>query len=113
MNKAIKRVVNKDIKSIEHNKLNDQGIYIEFDEQDMLSARAMIIGPKDSIYEGGFLFFYIKFPKNYPYLLQTLHTFHQIILEFILIFIQVDINLDYGKVCLSILGDAMDHNGQL
>ena len=38
MNKAIKRIINKDIKSIEHNKLNEQGIYIEFNEQDMLSA---------------------------------------------------------------------------
>ena len=56
MNKAIKRIINKDIKSIEHNKLNEQGIYIEFNEQDILSAKAMIIGPKDSIYEGGFFF---------------------------------------------------------
>ena len=60
MNKAIKRIISKDIKSIEHNKLNEACIFIEFDEQNMLSARAMIIGPKDSIYEGGFLFFYIK-----------------------------------------------------
>ena len=67
MNKAIKRIINRDIKSIEHNKLNDQGIYIEFSEENMLSAKAMIIGPKDSLYEGGYLFFNIKFPKNYPY----------------------------------------------
>ena len=32
MNKAIKRIVNKDIKSIEYNKLNEQGIFIEFNE---------------------------------------------------------------------------------
>ena len=67
MNKAIKRIINRDIKSIEHNKLNDQGIYIEFSEENMLSAKAMIVGPKGSLYEGGYLFFNIKFPKNYPY----------------------------------------------
>ena len=104
MNKAIKRIVNKDIKSIEHNKLNEAGIFIEFDEQNMLSARAMIIGPKDSIYEGGFLFFYINFPKNYPYsppdvayvpvnnirIHPNLYVGHH--------------KSGYGKVCLSILG---------
>ena len=60
MSKAVKRIINKDIKSIEHNKLNDQGIYIEFNEENMLEARAMIIGPTESLYEGGYLFFNIK-----------------------------------------------------
>ena len=67
MNKAIKRIVNKDIKSIEHNKLNEQGIFIEFNEENLLNAKALIIGPIDSLYEGGYLFFNIDFPKNYPY----------------------------------------------
>ena len=64
---AIKRIISKDIKSIENNKLNDLGIFIEFDEENMLHARAIIIGPKDTIYEGGILFFKIFFPNNYPY----------------------------------------------
>jgi ubiquitin-protein ligase len=67
MNKAIKRIINKDIKSIEHNNLKEQGIYIHFNEENMLEAYAMIIGPKDSLYESGYLFFKINFPKNYPY----------------------------------------------
>ena len=67
MTKAIKRIVNKDIKSIEHNKLNEQGIFIEFNEENLLNAKALIIGPTDSLYEGGYLFFNIDFPKNYPY----------------------------------------------
>ena len=33
----------------------------------MLEAYAMIIGPKGTLYEGGYLFFNIDFPKNYPY----------------------------------------------
>ena len=38
MNKAIKRIINKDLKSIEHNNLNNLGIYINFDEENMLKA---------------------------------------------------------------------------
>ena len=59
MNKAIKRIINKDLKSIEHNKLNDNGIYVEFDEENMLRARVLIVGPEGSLYEGGYFFFYI------------------------------------------------------
>ena len=33
----------------------------------MLQARAMTIGPNGSLYQHGFLFFNINFPKNYPY----------------------------------------------
>jgi ubiquitin-protein ligase len=104
MNKSIKRIINKDIKSIEHNKLNEAGIFIEFNEENMLSARAMIIGPKDSIYEGGFLFFYINFPKNYPY--SPPDVAYVPVNK-----IRIHPNLyasnhksGYGKVCLSILG---------
>ena len=57
MNKAIKRIINKDIKSIEYNKLNEQGIFIEFNEENMLNAKTLIIGPTDSLYEGGYFFF--------------------------------------------------------
>ena len=64
---ALKRILNKDIKEIINQKLNNNGIYIVFDEENMLSAKAMIVGPKDSLYESGFLFFNIQFPKNYPY----------------------------------------------
>jgi len=104
MNKAIKRIVNKDIKSIEHNKLNEQGIYIEFNEENMLQARAMIVGPKDSLYEDGYLFFYINFPKNYP--------FSPPDVAYVPVNkIRIHPNLyagshksGYGKVCLSILG---------
>ena len=53
---AIKRIINKDIKEIKNNKLNDLGIYIEFNENNLLEAKAMIIGPKDSVYENGILF---------------------------------------------------------
>tara|TARA_B100000575_G_scaffold75311_1_gene58784 strand:+ start:378 stop:1082 length:705 start_codon:yes stop_codon:yes gene_type:complete len=64
---AIKRILNKDIKEIEKQNLKSLGIYIHFNEENFLEAKAMVVGPKDTLYEGGFLFFNIKFPKNYPF----------------------------------------------
>ena len=64
---ALKRILKKDMKEIKNKKLSDLGIYILFDEENMLKATAMVAGPKDSLYEYGFLFFNITFPKNYPY----------------------------------------------
>ena len=54
---AIKRIINKDIKEIESKNLNSLGIYIQFNEENLLEAKTMIVGPKDSLYEGGFLLF--------------------------------------------------------
>ena len=64
---AIKRILNKDMKEIQKQNLNSLGIYIEFNEEDFFKARAMIVGPTDSLYEGGFLLFNIQFPSNYPF----------------------------------------------
>ena len=55
------------MKAIIEQNLNDLGIYIEFNEENIMEAKAMIIGPEDSLYENSYLFFNIKFPKNYPY----------------------------------------------
>jgi ubiquitin-protein ligase len=67
MKKVIQRIVKKDIPSVKEKLLNENGIFIEFDESNVLQAYALIIGPQDSVYEHGFLLFDIKFPKNYPY----------------------------------------------
>lgn len=64
---AIKRIINKDIKEINKMKLNDLGIHIEFNEDNMLKARAIIIGPENTPYEHGLLYFIIEFPNNYPF----------------------------------------------
>ena len=64
---AIKRIVNKDLKEIHKMKLNELGIHIEFNEDNMLKARAIIIGPEDTPYENGILYFVIEFPTNYPF----------------------------------------------
>tara|TARA_B100000214_G_C23954004_1_gene621832 strand:- start:1019 stop:1744 length:726 start_codon:yes stop_codon:yes gene_type:complete len=101
---ALKRILNKDIKEIINQKLNNNGIYIVFDEENMLSAKAMIVGPKDSLYESGFLFFNIQFPKNYPYSPPDLSYISRNR-------VRIHPNLyvghhssGFGKVCLSILG---------
>ena len=67
MNAAIKRIISKDIKEFNKLELERLGIFIEFSEINLLEARAVIIGPDNTPYENGILFFKINFPKNYPY----------------------------------------------
>ena len=64
---AIKRIINKDIKEIHKMELNKLGIHVEFNEDNMLKARAIIIGPENTPYENGILYFIIEFPNNYPF----------------------------------------------
>ena len=47
--------------------LSELGIHIQFDEEDIMKASAIIIGPKDTPYENGILYFIIEFPRNYPF----------------------------------------------
>lgn len=57
----------KDIKDIIKNPLVQQGIYYIHDDTDMLKGYAMIIGPEDTPYFGGYYFFKIIYPENYPH----------------------------------------------
>ena len=59
-----KRLI-KDIKSI--TKTPPKGIFYVHDDTNMLAGKAMIIGPPDSPYEGGYYFFKFTFPDNYPH----------------------------------------------
>jgi len=98
MKSALKRIMNIDMRRIQNSELNNNGIYIEFDESNILNAKALIIGPKDTIYEDGFLFFTILFPNNYPYSPPEITYKSQ---NKIRIHPNIYVN---GKVCLSILG---------
>jgi ubiquitin-conjugating enzyme E2 Z len=94
---TISRLV-KDIKTIRKTPLIDNGIYYSHDEIDILKGYAMIIGPKDTPYYGGFYFFEIDFPHNYPFsppkLTYLTNNGH----------IRFNPNLyTNGKVCISIL----------
>ena len=100
MNKSIKRICNIDIKRYNNEKklLNDMGIFLHFNEEDITKCKAMIIGPEDTPYGYGMLFFDITFPVNYPfnppkvkYISNSITRIHP----------NLYVN---GKVCLSILG---------
>lgn len=96
--KLLKRITN-DMESIHESKLD--GIFVQFDEQDITKAKAMIIGLEDTPYEYGFFFFDINFPSNYPHsppkvLFRTQDPARKV---------RFHPNLyTEGKVCLSILG---------
>jgi ubiquitin-conjugating enzyme E2 Z len=57
----------RDVKQVIKNPLNENGIYYMHDDEDMLKGYALIIGPSDTPYFGGFYFFEIKYPTNYPH----------------------------------------------
>jgi len=97
-NSAIKRIINKDLKEIKNIDLNSLGIYINFNEDNFLEANALIVGPNDTLYEGGFLFFKIIFPKNYPFSPPQIKYIPN---NKVRIHPNIYAN---GKVCLSILG---------
>ena len=67
MNKTNQKRLLKDVIEIIKNPLHDNGIYYKHDENDMLHAYALIMGPENSLYNFGYYFFEINFPKDYPY----------------------------------------------
>jgi ubiquitin-conjugating enzyme E2 Z len=64
-NLTTKRILS-DLRIIKKNELDKHNIYVSTNDEDMYNIKAMIIGPDDTPYEGGFFFFDIIFPKNYP-----------------------------------------------
>jgi len=90
------RIVN-DLSELE--KDSPDGIYIYINKRNFYKNYAMIIGPKNTPYFGGFFFFEIEFPKNYPKKPPSI--------KFLTIDGKVRFNpnlYENGKVCLSILG---------
>ena len=58
----------KDIKDMVSSSLEEEyGVYYKHSETNILKAYVMIVGPEDSLYFGGYYFFSIDFPINYPY----------------------------------------------
>jgi len=64
---AMKRIVNKDMRQIKKMNLSELGIHVNFNEENIMKATAIIIGPEDTPYENGILYFIIEFPNNYPF----------------------------------------------
>jgi ubiquitin-conjugating enzyme E2 Z len=95
-NKTIMRIV-QDI--YDFNKNKPEGIYLSIDKKNLMNHHALIIGPKDTPYFGGFFFFEIIYPENYP------TNSPQVTLLTIEKNVRFNPNLyECGKVCLSILG---------
>jgi len=65
INHAVKRITRIDMKGI--SKLDGLGIYVDFNEENVTEAVAMIIGPDGGAYKNGVLLFKIKFPDDYPF----------------------------------------------
>ena len=87
-----------DVRQIMREPLDSNGIYYTHDETDMLKGWAMIVGPSDTPYFGGFYFFKFQFPSDYPYSppVVTCHTGDG--------YVRFNPNLyTNGKVCISIL----------
>ena len=93
--------IRKDIRDLIKSGLIDgeNGIFVRPDEIDITKMTAMIIGPEGTPYQGGFYFFDINFPTNYPMKnpdvkFCTLNPY-----------VRFNPNLyTEGKVCLSLLG---------
>lgn len=65
-----KETINRLLKDVRHiiiNPLTDQGIYYIHDDSDMLKGYAMIVGPSETPYFGGFYFFEFTYPYDYPH----------------------------------------------
>jgi ubiquitin-protein ligase len=63
---TISRLLN-DVKELVIRPLHDNGIYYQHDEDDILKGYAMIVGPEDTPYFGGYYFFEITYPADYPF----------------------------------------------
>ncbi len=64
--KTIKRLIH-DIKTLIESPLDDNGVYYTHDDDNMLLGYALIIGQKNTPYFGGFYFFKLIFPPDYPF----------------------------------------------
>ena len=100
MNRTTIRIMND---YIDFNKNKPDGIYLWIDKTqqkcNIYQQYALIIGPKDTPYFGGYFFFSIVYPPNYP------DTPPSVTLLTVNNIVRFNPNLyEAGKVCLSILG---------
>lgn len=63
---TIKRLLH-DVKSLMKTPLTDNGIYYVHDDMEVLKGYAMIVGPNDTPYFGGYYFFSLEYPTDYPH----------------------------------------------
>lgn len=94
---SIKRILS-DIKKLEASPLENDGIFWHMDEDNVYNFKALIIGPSDTPYSGGFYFFNFNIPQSYP--------LDPPKVEYMTQYNKIRFNPNLytnGKVCLSIL----------
>ena len=101
---ALRRISRLDMREINNLELAKQGIHIHFNEEDITKAIAIIMGPEDTPFEHGILYFTIEFPKDYPfsppkvgYLSHSSYRVHPNL------YVGRSYDRFIGKVCLSII----------
>ena len=57
----------KDVRQIMKHPLTDNNIYYTHDDEDILKGYALIVGPSDTPYFGGYYFFEFNYPYDYPF----------------------------------------------
>ena len=94
---SIKRIT-RDVMNLKKDPMDDNGIFIYWDEEDLYKVKALIIGPENTPYAYGNYLFDINFPDEYP------HKPPQVIYQTRYGNIRFNPNLyTCGKVCVSIL----------
>jgi ubiquitin-conjugating enzyme E2 Z len=63
---TIQRLI-KDVKQLKKYPLHDNNIYYLHDEENILKGYALIIGSSDTPYFGGYYFFELNYPQDYPH----------------------------------------------
>jgi ubiquitin-conjugating enzyme E2 Z len=63
---TIQRLI-KDVKQLKNHPLHDNNIYYFHDEEHILKGYALIIGSADTPYFGGYYFFELNYPQDYPH----------------------------------------------
>tara|TARA_B100001142_G_scaffold319852_1_gene363910 strand:+ start:83 stop:778 length:696 start_codon:yes stop_codon:yes gene_type:complete len=67
MNKTNQKRLLKDVVDIMKNPLEDNGIYYQHNQENMLKGHALIVGPEDTLYNYGYYLFEFTFSKEYPF----------------------------------------------
>ena len=99
MSQNIPKRLMKEIQNAKSSIMEQQGIFYEFDDANMMIGRAMIVGPEQTPYEGCLLCFDIRYPNDYPFSSPSVRiTTSDGMTRF-----HPNLYID-GKVCLSILG---------
>ena len=66
-NKAVQRIMKKDMPSVMNDDMKSNGIYYFPDDKSIMKGLALIIGPGGTPYEGGYWFFSVQFNDNHPF----------------------------------------------